>query len=445
LAKRKKKVEKPRHEPTKRQLSHWKQHQRRQRFIFGSGILIIVAVLVVVGAGVYFGWYVPERQPLHETVIRVNDTEFDMAYYVDTLKYQIPQMKRQLALYGIDMDISYVSSLASSAVTAIQTNELVRQEAPELGATVSDDEVEARIDEDFSDYDPSFIKDFRDVISDMVRAQILREKLLDGYFDQQVPKTAEQRHIMAMFLESQSQASQVRERLEGGELFSELTAEFCLDSYCKSQEGDLGWHPREIFSRIIDSDVLVDSAFSTEPRTLSQPVYDETKTKAVGYWLIEVEFVDAEAGMVQGRAMLLGSQEEAEEIRARLEDGEDFATLSDEFSQYDEFKTNGGEFEVSKGDMGSAFDEFAFDPELELGTLSQPIKDDTVTTTGGYWLIKIADASSDRPIDEADRDILKNDALNKWTAGLPDKPGNTVENLLDEDKTNWAIIHAWEG
>ena len=174
-------------------------------------------------------------------------------------------------------------------------------------------------------------------------------------------------------------------------------------------------------------------------------VYDETKTKAVGYWLIKLEFRDEDAGIVQGRAMLLGSQEEAEEIRARLEGGEDFATLSDEFSQYDEFKANGGEFEVSEGDMGSAFDEFAFDPELELGTLSQPIKDDTVATEGGYWLIKVADAADDRPIDEADRDTLKSDTLSQWLAGLPDDPNNTVENLLDEEKKDWAIMHAWEG
>jgi peptidyl-prolyl cis-trans isomerase D len=441
LAKKKKKVEKTRHEPTKRQLSRWKQHQRRQRFIFGSGILIIVAVLVVIGVGVYFGWYVPERQPLKETVIRVNDTEFNMDYYVKTLKYQVVQLESM----GISVGLEQMTYLADGVVTAIQNNELVRQEAPKLGVTVSDEEVEARIAEGLGDSDPSLIKDYKDVIKDMVRAQILREKLLDGYFDQQVPKTAEQRHILAMFLESQSQASQVRERLEGGELFSELTAEFCLDSYCKSQEGDLGWHPREIFSWMINSDILVDSAFSTDPGTLSQPVYDETKTKAVGYWLIKLEFRDEDVGIVQGRAMLLGSKEEAEEIRARLEGGEDFATLSDQFSQYDEFKAKGGEFEVSEGDMGSAFDEFAFDAELELGTLSQPIKDDAVITTGGYWLIKVADAADDRPIDEADRDTLKNDAFSQWLAGLPDNPNNTVENLLDEEKKDWAITHAWEG
>jgi parvulin-like peptidyl-prolyl isomerase len=441
LAKKKKKIEKPKRELTRRQLSHFKKHQRRQRFIFGSGILIIVAVLAVIGAGIYFGWYVPERQPLHQTVIEVNDTEYDMAYYVNTLKYELFQLQSM----GISVDISQMSYLATGAVTAIETSELTRQEALKLGISVSDEEVEAKINEQFSSFDPSLLKTYHDVIRDMVRSQLLRQKLLDDYFDQQVPQTAPQRRVLAMFLESQSQAAEIRDRLENGELFSDLTAEFCLDSYCKSQNGDLGWHPKEILAKLVDSSVLADSAFSQEVGTLSQPIAEDTKSKTLGYWLIRVDFRDDDAGTAQGKAMLLGSEEEASNVRARLEAGEDFAALSDEFSQYDQFKGNGGDFEVSKGDMSSAFDDFAFDPELELGSLSQPIKDDTVTTTGGYWLIKVADASDDRPLDDADRNTLKNDALNQWTAGLADKPENTVENYLTDETTNWAITHAWEG
>ena len=442
MAKKKKHVEKPKRALTKRQLSHFKQHQRRQRFIFGSGILIIVAVLVVIGAGVYFGWYVPDVKPLHETVIKVNDTEFNMDYYVKTLKYQILGLES----YGIDVDISRVSSLAQMTATTIQNGELVRQEALALGISVSDEEIEAKMDEVLGDSDPALLKAYRDVIKDDFRSLMLQEKMLAEYFDQQVPQSAEQRHIMAMFLESQGQANEVRDRLEGGEDFAALSAEFCLDSYCKSQEGDLGWHPREIMSRMIDSTVLVDSAFGAEAGSLSQPIYEEAKFKALGYWLIRAEFIDAEADHAQLKVILLGSEEEANEIRARLEGGEDFAALAAEFSQHADSKENGGEFEVDSRELFSeAFDEFIFDPELELGSLSQPIKDDTVVTGGGYWLIKVAEAASDRPLEEEDRDILKSDALRQWVEGLPDDPDNTVESYLDEEKINWAVLRAWEG
>jgi parvulin-like peptidyl-prolyl isomerase len=355
-------------------------------------------------------------------------------------------MANQLALYGIDMDISYVYSMASSLVTSIQTSELVRQEALKLGISVSDEELAAKINEQFASYDPSLLKTYHDVIRDTVRTQMLQDKLLSDYFDQQVPQSAEQRHIMAMFLESQSQANELKGRLEGGELFSELTAELCLDSYCKSQDGDLGWHPREMLPQLINSPVLADSAFGAEVGVISQPVYEEAKLKPLGYWLIELEFVDAEVDYAELKVILLGSEEEASEVRARLEDGEDFAALAAELSQHADSKENGGELKVDARELFSeAFDEFVFDPELEPGTISQPIKDDTVVTEGGYWLIKVAEADYDRPIDEADRDTLKRDALNRWVEGLPDDPDNTVESYLDEEKTNWAVLRAWEG
>ncbi|GAI46650.1 unnamed protein product, partial [marine sediment metagenome] len=109
----------------------------------------------------------------------------------------------------------------------------------------------------------------------------------------------------------------------------------------------------------------------------------------VGYWLIEVLDRDEEAEQAQIKVMLLASEQEANEVRARLEAGEDFATLAEEFSQHDESRENGGDFEVLSLDMmSSVFNEFVFDPEVELETLSQPIRDEVADTEGGYWLIK---------------------------------------------------------
>ena len=442
MAKKKKKAEKPRHAPTKRQLSHFKQHQRRQRFIFGSGILIIVAVLVIIGVGVYFGWYVPEVQPLNETVIRVNDTEFSMDYYLKFMTYQA----LQLQAFGLEITYDQMVPLAEGTASGIENNELVRQEAEKLGITVSDEEIQEKLDAELGENDPALIADYREVIDDIFMRRLLTDKLLAEYFDPQVPRSAEQRQILAMFLESQSQAEEVRERLEAGELFTELAAELCLDNYCKSQEGDLGWQPRGILPRYVDSSILEESAFSAEVRVLSQPIYEETKLKTLGYWLIQVEFVDAEAETAELKVMLLGSEQEANEVRARLEAGEDFAALAGEFSQHEASRDEGGEFELTtRGRFAPAFDEFVFDPELEMGTLSQPIRDDIINTEGGYWLIKVVRAEDDRLLEEEVRDILKGDLLNEWLEGLPENPDNIVENYLDEEKTDWAIFRVLEG
>jgi len=422
----KKKPEKPKREFTKRQLSRWQQQKKRQRIIFSSGILIIVAVLVVIGVGIYTGWYISEYKPLHETVIEVNETEFDMDYYLKMLKY-----------YGGGMPIEQMGFVADEVVTIIERNELLRQETMKLGISVSDEEV----DEELKSYDPPLSKDYRDV----VRTQMLVDKLLDEYFDQQVPETAEQRHIWAMFLESESQVNDVRARLEAGEDFAELAGELSLDYVCKEKEGDLGWRPEGVLALLLRTSIVDEHAFNCEAGVLSEPIYEETKLKMVGYWLIEVEFLDEEVEYAQLKVMLLGSEEEANEVRARLEAGEDFATLAEEFSLHDESRENGGEFEVtSKGMMSSAFDEFVFDPEVELETLSQPIRDEAVSTEGGYWLVKVTEVDENRQIEEEDRDILKADALNQWVEALWDDPDNKVESYLDDEKKEWAIMHVIE-
>ncbi len=422
----KKKVEKPRREPTKRQLSRWQQQKRRQRFIFTIGISIIVVVLGFIGAGVYYQWYIPEYKMRHETVIEVNDTQFDMDYYIKMLKYYY---------LGSQASPQQLTALADEVVKIIEQGELIRQEAMKLGISVSDEEV----DETLNSYDPPLSKDYRD----LVRTQMLVVRLLDEYFDKQVPNYAEQRHIFAMFLESESQAEEVRARLEAGEDFTQLAGELSLDTTSKEKEGDFGWLPEVILPLLLENDIVSEYAFTAEAGVLSQPIFEENRIKAVGYWLIKVLERDEEAQTAKTKVMLLGSEQEASEVRARLEAGEDFATLAQEFSQHNTSNEQGGDFDVSQGTMSEAFDDFVFNSELDV--LSQPIRDDKVYTKGGYWLVKVSEIDSNRQIADEYRDLLEDDAFNKWVEGLFDDPENKIESYIDEMKKLFAISHVLRG
>ncbi len=119
----KKRVERPKREVTKRQLSRWQQQKKKRRIIIGLGILIVATVLGVMGAG----WYINLYQPLHQTVIRVDNTEFNMDYYVKMLKF-----------YGTGQPVNYMDTLADEVVVVIERNELVRKGALGLGIVVSD-------------------------------------------------------------------------------------------------------------------------------------------------------------------------------------------------------------------------------------------------------------------------------------------------------------------
>jgi len=413
----KKKVEKPKREFTKRQLSRWQQEERKQRIIFSAGISIIVVVLALVGVG----WYVTQYRPLHQIVIKVNNVEFSMDYYVKMLGY-----------YGKSQPAQYMQLLADNVVEIIEQNELVRQEAMKLGISVSDDEV----DDKLNSFDPPLSKDYREVI----RAQMLFDKLRDEYFEKQVPLFAEQRHIMAVLLESESQAAEVRARLEDGEDFAELAGELSLESFSKTEKGDLGWQVKDILTSRLNTAVPAEYAFSPEAEILSQPIYDESVGKEVGYWLIKVLKRDEAAQQAYVQTILLCSEKEAQDVRARLEAGEDFTTLAEEFSQHNESKGNGGNFDVTSPDMvSSAFGDFVFGSDVELEVLSQPIRDDTAMTKGGYWLLKVVGIDDNRQIDDEDREVLKSDAFGEWIEALLDNPENEVGIYLDEEQKEWAI------
>lgn len=407
-------MEKPAREVTRRQLSRWQRQKKRQRILNVLGISLVAAVLVIVGSG----WYISQYRPLHETVITVNDTEFNMDYYIKTLRF-----------FGEGQPSVYVRSLTDQVTRIIQRNELVRQEAEsKLGISVSQQE----IDEELKGSDPPLSEDYQD----LVRAKLLMSKLDTEYFEQQISLSTEQRQLMVMFLESEVQASELRTRLEAGEDFAQLAGEFSLAGL--SDNGSLGWQIKELLELNLGTSVLGDYAFGAEVGALSQPLYG-TMTKSVGYWLIEVLERDEDMEEASVQAILLGSEKEAREVKARLEAGEDFAALAQELSQLGGAETDSGYLGLLiPGMMTPAFDEVVFSAELEPGVISEPVRDTGVMTEGGYWLVKVVGKDDDKQIEEADRDLLKAKVFNDWMEAMWDDPENIVDSYLDDEQKEWA-------
>jgi len=419
-----KKIVKPRREFTRQQLSRWQREKRRQRIIFSIGLFVIIAVLALVASA----WFIYQYKPLHETVIRVNDTKFDMNYYIKMLKY-----------FGQGQGYNYISRQADGVVQIIERNEIIRQEAQELGFAVSNREVDKRLKSN----SPPLSRDYRDI----ARAEILTERLKDEYFDEQVPLVAPQRHILAMLLESENQAAEVRARLERGESFTDLASELSLEGYSKLESGDLGWHSKEALAALLGIPLPGDYAFSSEVGVLSEPLHDEEVIKRTGYWLIKVMDRSEEMRSANVEVILLGTEEDAVAIRERLEAGEDFNTLAKGFSlafgaEEDEGKVGW----ILPGAVTPAFDEFVFDPELEIDTLSEVIRDEGALTKGGFWLIKVLDKDDNRQIEESDRDILKAKALEEWVTSLLEDPENEIDDsYLTLEKKDWAVYKAAGG
>jgi len=417
----KKKREKPQRILTPHQISRWEQQKKRQRLILMTGIFVIVSAFAIV----IVGWYLGQYKPLRETVIKVNDTEFTMDYYVEMLKIE--------GSYNQTPDVSYV---ADSVLQNIPRNELIRQGALELGISVTDEEMKKVLKEND--------RPDKEVYRDLVRHQLLIERLLDVHFDPQVPLFAEQRRVMAMMLESSPQALDVRSKLVRGDDFSELAEEMSLEPFSRNKGGDFGWVPKTILLDMLPASI-VDVIFEHGVGDLSRPIYDEEADKFVGYWLVKVLERDEEEEEAHVLIMLLGSEGEALRIKSRLEAGAEWGSLAVENSQVKGVEENEGEWLVSPGEMNPLVDEYVYNPDTEIGVISEPIRDETIITKGGYWLIEVLEEDTDRRIDTAYRNYLKEKALDEWVASVVDDEDNEIVNYLDAEKKSWAIEQAMRG
>jgi parvulin-like peptidyl-prolyl isomerase len=411
LAKKQKKST-PKRAPTKHQLSKWQRQTKMRRVVIIAASVFLAGILSWVG----YGYYKDNVAPSREVVIKVNDASFSMGYFVKMLDaYTAGMNYTEISSYG-----SYIANMVADEII---NAELSGQGAKNLGIEVTAEEIDTKLEE----YElPSDM-----VYRDIIRAELLQEKL-EEYFDSQLPNTMEQAHVQVMLVESEQVAGEVITEIEAGGNFTALAEKF---SYSSKIEDDLGWLPEELMPNTL----IANTAFNLTPGETSQPVYDGTATKNIGYWLIEVTSSQNET--INAQVMLLPNEARAQQIRGELVTGGNFSALAGNYSQH-ESKTEGGKLEgLEPGDMGSTtFDQIAFN--MTLNEVSEPVKDESVQTTGGYWIVRVVD-KGDHELEENVKEELVDMHLNDWSKELEED--STIENLLDEEKTAWAISEVLQG
>jgi parvulin-like peptidyl-prolyl isomerase len=412
LAKKQKKAT-PERVPTKHQLSKWQRQMKIRRIVIIAAIVFLVGISIWAGIG-YYKDYKARVAAWREVMIDVNGVNFTMEYFVKLLDaYTTGMNSSTIGNYGY--------FIANTVSGGIIDAELLRQGANSLNITVTTGEVDAKMKE--FGYDEAY--------REIVRASLLEEKLKEEYFGPGLNNTMEQAHVQVMLVESQEVAAELIAEIEAGGNFTALAEEFSCNS---SIEGDLGWLPEELMPNIL----IATAAFNITPGEISQPIYDKTAIKNIGYWLIEV--TDKQDDKINALVMLLGSEAEAERVKAELV-GRNFSSLAKEYSQH-ESKDEGGELGwLKQGAMNStAFDQVAFN--LTVNEVSEPVKDESVQTTGGYWLVKVIDRG-DHELEGKVREGLIDKHLNDWIKEWAEN--STIKTYLDADKISWALNKVLEG
>ena len=159
---------------------------------------------------------------------------------------------------------------------------------------------------------------------------------------------------------------------------------------------------------------------------------------------------------VQARHILVGTKELAEEIKKKIDDGEEFSKLAEEFSECPSKKRGGDLGWFGKGAMVRPFEVAAF--SANEGEVVGPVK-----TEFGYHIIYVYEVQSDIDPDagpptgdeDADEATLRNVAENyahefmmlgysskkvlSLFTSAHFKSANAVYNILGRDETNKII------
>mgnify|MGYP005849201491 CR=1 FL=1 len=150
------------------------------------------------------------------------------------------------------------------------------------------------------------------------------------------------------------------------------------------------------------------------------------------------ESVPRSGEQVRARHILVETEEQAREVRSRLERGDDFASLARELSQDAATKDEGGELGwFPKGRMLQEFEAVAF--SANVGETSEPVR-----TAHGYHIVRVEEKAEDRPFDDHHVQQLRVRQFAEWLTAQKTADPQSVQEMLTPDRREWASRYVVE-
>lgn len=142
------------------------------------------------------------------------------------------------------------------------------------------------------------------------------------------------------------------------------------------------------------------------------------------------EEIPSTAPQVHLQATLVSTEEEAKNVVARLDQGEDFALVATETTRDTQSKEKGGDLGwLPRGLLEKEVDDAAF--SLAIGQISAPVEGGQ-----GYYVLKLLEREDSRDIEPSFLDKLKAGVLDRWLESAQETA--RVERYLTSDKIDWA-------
>ncbi len=403
--------------PTSRKrLARVERENLQKRAITIGFIVIGVLVIAIAAFGIIKEGFVDPQKP----VITVGDTEITYAQFGARARYQRYQLLTQYGNYynfmqsfGDENTRSLIESnlrqiqfqlepafLGATVLDDIVADILIKQEAETRGITVSAEEVDTFIAENFFLYYPNGTPtpvptqaiNPTSTLSPLQLTLVPQEPTAtpSDEIGQPTPTTeAEDTGEPAPTAELPTATPYTEDAYQAQ---YEQYLDY-IDTYAKISEADLRW--------IIEADIY--------------------QTKLMDALSVDIE---TEEEQVWARHILVAEEAEALTALERLEAGEDFATLAGELSTDTGSASLGGDLGwFGKNQMVGPFDNAAFD--LEIGEISKPVE-----SSFGWHIIQVL-GHEVRQITNERLEVIRNQIFQDW---LTETRAN-ADIVIDE---NWG-------
>ena len=236
--------------------SNLEKDKRKQRVVVGLGIVVALLVIAIP----LYGWVTTFIMPPRETIVRVNDTKYDMGYLLKLMR----MVQRQSEAQGQQVNLG---TIPFQLVNNLAEDELIVQGSQSIGLTVTDDELNAQIRSEFlGDPDPDagiseadleieFRERYRQFLNqvqlsaneyeDVVLRNLYRQKL-EAHLGATVPTELPQIHVYALAVQTEEEADTAKTEFDRGTPFADVVAEHSLDPEAVRTEGEVGWAPHGV-------------------------------------------------------------------------------------------------------------------------------------------------------------------------------------------------------
>jgi parvulin-like peptidyl-prolyl isomerase len=450
--------------------------QQRRLLYIGTAVVGVAAVLILIGGAAYQYYFLP-RQDL----AKVNGEAVERRDYWKVrhlqLSQQVAQLSQQYQFVSADQQPEILqriqdaseeladvegAPISSDTLATMVDDEIVLQSIDDMGISISDDEIDQFVAEQFSP---------------VPLAEPTQTPTSEPTAAAWATGTAEARNAAATQTAAITPTSPASPTTEAsgtpeatvtedavatgtvettGTASAESTGTPEANGTGTPAEGTPGAEGSPAASPTTSPTPNADEARATsestfgqfdqnflEPADMSRDDYERLIVRPT---LARQKVADQLANEVPTRAeqvhavhILVATREAAQEVINRINGGEDFATVASEASIDTGTAASGGDLGwFPRGIMVAPFDEAAF--SLEVDQLSEPIQ-----TQFGWHVIKVLEKEEDRPIALATRQQLQSGAFTKWLTerrNEADIESDIDMPQLESDQTQQDVFQA---